>query len=103
MVNFNLIIKINRFPHKVFIAAIDSWGKLPSGILSGNLFEIGSYDQCVKIAETSFTGQYCLSTFNIDISAVPLSGSLIKTRQSAKNLPLAKTQFMDNDESINIP
>lgn len=44
----------------------DAWGKLPSGILSGNIIELGNYDQCLKIREQMenddlFQGQYCFS------------------------------------------
>lgn len=45
---------------------INSWGRLPQGIYSGNKFDYGNYDQCLKtIPKTSemkidFLPQYCL-------------------------------------------
>lgn len=51
----------------------DAWGKLPSGILSGNAYELGDFDACLRIAEPiddgaavgtavgTVRGQYCLA------------------------------------------
>lgn len=41
---------------------MDSTGKLPSGILGGNLFSLGSFDQCISIEnnEKTISGKYCL-------------------------------------------
>lgn len=40
----------------------DSWGKLPSGLLSGNMFELGDFDQCLGIDQSSiFVPQYCVA------------------------------------------
>lgn len=51
---------------------IDAWGKIPSGILYGNTFSYGNFDQCLKIFHNSnnsnigvVEGQYC--TANVDI------------------------------------
>lgn len=53
----------------------DAWGKIPSGILQGNFFEFGSYDQCLaikhdtEIAEIgTFKGQYCLAKLGFKAS-----------------------------------
>lgn len=63
------------------LIVFDSWGKFPSGILSGNLYSFGNFDQCLAIShnknalesadssDTSdydFNGQYCLSNLMID-------------------------------------
>lgn len=57
----------------------DAWGKLPSGILYGNYYSAGNYDQCLNIEsdkndESSnneiIRGQYCLVDFipdNVDL------------------------------------
>lgn len=46
------------------------WGKLASGILSGNSYAFGDFDECLSIAnnsnsdnesDTNFHGQYCLT------------------------------------------
>ncbi|XP_039496877.1 nose resistant to fluoxetine protein 6-like isoform X2 [Drosophila santomea] len=49
---------------------IDSWGTLPSGILYGNLVDLGNFDECLGIdhAETSthsVQGKYCLSKLQV--------------------------------------
>jgi hypothetical protein len=44
----------------------DSWGNVPSGTFSGNRFDFGSFDQCLKIhhktssAVDTINGQYCV-------------------------------------------
>ncbi|XP_017066862.1 nose resistant to fluoxetine protein 6 [Drosophila eugracilis] len=45
---------------------IDSWGLLPSGVLVGNWWDLGNFDECIAIdhAVTTFhsiKGKYCLS------------------------------------------
>lgn len=47
---------------------LDSWGKVPSGILRGNLNQFGDYDQCLSISD-SVNGQYCLATFDVKLSS----------------------------------
>ncbi|XP_055608118.1 nose resistant to fluoxetine protein 6-like [Uranotaenia lowii] len=50
---------------------LDAWGKWPSGILSGNMYDLGHYDQCRKFeyvthqedanrSAESIRGRYCL-------------------------------------------
>ena len=40
---------------------IDSFGKLPDGMLEGTISDLGSYDQCLRSADSfdSFRGRYC--------------------------------------------
>lgn len=44
---------------------IDSWGKIPSGLMRGNFYELGNFEQCLnfnKKLPTPFgklEGQYC--------------------------------------------
>lgn len=40
-----------------FILVYDSWGNTPSGILSGNVYNLGSFDAC---SEVEMSTQYCL-------------------------------------------
>lgn len=42
----------------------DSWGNFPSGVYSGNFFDIGNYDQCIGVSHQSdrfgeVKGQHC--------------------------------------------
>lgn len=53
---------------------IDAWGKLPSGILSGNLYEIGNFDQCLEIDHSTknfgqLNGQYCLTQLSVSANS----------------------------------
>lgn len=49
----------------------DAWGKFPSGILLGNQFEFGSFDECLEINnnenQLTFIGQYCLAQVKITL------------------------------------
>ncbi|KAH8235373.1 hypothetical protein KR038_003215 [Drosophila bunnanda] len=47
---------------------IDSWGSVPSGILTGNLIDLGNYDECLRIdhvvtSSHSIKGKYCFARF----------------------------------------
>ncbi|KAH8272279.1 hypothetical protein KR044_006677 [Drosophila immigrans] len=47
---------------------IDSWGRLPSGVLHGNLKDLGNFDECVRVQQATATaghilrGKYCPAT-----------------------------------------
>lgn len=47
---------------------VDAWGKIPSGLLSGNFYELGSFSQCFDIQrnKTRFETQYCVAYVTID-------------------------------------
>lgn len=54
------------------ITVIDAWGKIPSGILYGNAYELGQFDECLTIEKPAddqdpniLKGQYCLTQLNI--------------------------------------
>lgn len=73
------ISKKNFF--QLLSVVFDTWGKLPSGILSGSVVDVGDFDQCLKIdrktssAISSFTSQYCFTsvTFVTPVRAGNLS------------------------------
>ncbi|KAH8421520.1 hypothetical protein KR009_010927, partial [Drosophila setifemur] len=49
---------------------IDSWGSLPSGILNGNLIDMGNFDECLGIDHAvstshSVQGKYCFARFEL--------------------------------------
>ncbi|XP_044743936.1 O-acyltransferase like protein [Chrysoperla carnea] len=50
------------------IKMYDSSAKIPSGILSGNLNQLGDFDECVNSHsdDGEISGQYCLTYFQID-------------------------------------
>lgn len=42
----------------------DAWGKTPSGMFSGNLYDFGNFDQCIEVKHYSenvgeISGQHC--------------------------------------------
>ncbi|XP_017110942.1 nose resistant to fluoxetine protein 6 [Drosophila elegans] len=56
---------------------IDSWGTLPSGILYGNLIDLGNFDECLGIEHSvttshSVQGKYCLARIALAPSISPL-------------------------------
>lgn len=57
----------------------DASAKFPSGILSGNTFYLGNYDECiginVQLDNDVIKGQYCLPKITIEIPNIPLSNS----------------------------
>ncbi|KAH8382323.1 hypothetical protein KR009_002919 [Drosophila setifemur] len=46
----------------------DSWGKYPSGMLTGNFYDLGNYDECLAVSrkisqpDTTIRGKYCFLT-----------------------------------------
>lgn len=50
---------------------VDASAKLQSGILDGNIKNLGQYDECVEARGLAFTGQYCLANVNV----APLPGA----------------------------
>ncbi|EDW81843.2 uncharacterized protein Dwil_GK25443 [Drosophila willistoni] len=59
------------------IRMFDSWGSIPSGILKGNLKDLGNYDECLAIDHSvvsghSVRGKYCFAKIPFGkISGVP--------------------------------
>ncbi|EDV44675.1 uncharacterized protein Dana_GF20203 [Drosophila ananassae] len=59
------------------LKVIDSWGFLPSGILTGNLIDLGNYDECLSInhavtSSHSVKGKYCFSRYPLAPNISPL-------------------------------
>lgn len=48
----------------------DASGKLPSGILDGNVNQFGDFDQCVNVNDpiTGIKGKYCLAYLQISLA-----------------------------------
>ncbi|XP_055551766.1 O-acyltransferase like protein-like [Wyeomyia smithii] len=50
----------------------DSWGKVPAGVLFGNVYEFGNFDQCRRVAHRYYfgtvAGQHC--TLVVDVSGL---------------------------------
>lgn len=50
-----------------FVTVHDSSGKLPSGLLNGNVNQFGDFDECISIDESNhdIRGKYCLAYIQI--------------------------------------
>lgn len=50
----------------------DATGKVPSGILKGNLVELGNFEQCIAIDATvengTITGKYCYGKLSLTLN-----------------------------------
>lgn len=64
------------------LEVFDASTKFPSGILSGNTFDFGNYDECiginVQLDDDIIKGQYCLPKITIeipDISRIKSTGT----------------------------
>lgn len=51
---------------------IDSWGKIPSGILEGNIHALGSFSECLDLErnEQKYESQYCLAEIALKIDGL---------------------------------
>lgn len=62
----------------------DSSAKMPSGILNGNVNQLGDFDMCLSVAsdEQDVHGQYCLGSLEVQIPYSPYLAGLHKLIQS---------------------
>ena len=68
---------------------IDSNAKLPSGILNGNINQLGDFDQCLSVtsSENDFSGQYCLANIQLNLP------KKFKNLNKLRNLVLANEPY----------
>lgn len=54
------------------IAVVDAWGKLPSGILDGNLYELGAFSECFHIIRNgeTYKARYCMGQLVFDLKSI---------------------------------
>jgi hypothetical protein len=77
----------------------DSSAKLPSGILRGNVNQLGDFDQCLSVAaqNPSVVGKYCLAS--VDVQATALSNTdtntLARAVQLAQSYGFIKSSYRD--------
>ncbi|KAL3280802.1 hypothetical protein HHI36_004033 [Cryptolaemus montrouzieri] len=62
----------------------DGSAKIPSGLLNGNVNQLGDFDICLKShsEEENIYGQYCLASFQIDAPESPYLSALHRLLQS---------------------
>ncbi|XP_049280121.1 O-acyltransferase like protein-like [Anopheles funestus] len=62
------------------LSMYDSWGKNPAGILFGNVFAFGNFDQCRRISHqsslTKLGGQHCTLYIDLSRTGVPVPAPL---------------------------
>lgn len=86
----------------------DSSAKLPSGILRGNVNQLGDFDQCLSVAaqeNPSIVGKYCLAS--VDVQATSLNGTDTNTLSRAVHLAQSygfiKSSYRDVSFMSNTP
>lgn len=67
-----------------FNTVVDSWGKLPSAVFSGNLFEFGGFSECFHIERDQkfYDTKYCLGNLILNVD------SLTNPHSAAMNPPM---------------
>uniref|UniRef100_A0A182STI8 Nose resistant-to-fluoxetine protein N-terminal domain-containing protein n=1 Tax=Anopheles maculatus TaxID=74869 RepID=A0A182STI8_9DIPT len=62
------------------LSMYDSWGKNPAGILFGNVFEFGNFDQCRRISHqgalAKIGGQHCTLYVDLSRTGLPVAAPL---------------------------
>lgn len=66
IIEFFIIVFFQIF----FVSVMDASAKIPSGILSGNINQLGDFDECLSIdaPNDAFQGQYCLAYIQPSVS-----------------------------------
>ncbi|XP_034127392.1 nose resistant to fluoxetine protein 6-like isoform X1 [Drosophila guanche] len=70
---------------------IDAWGSIPSGLLYGNFYDLGNFDECVEISKEitsshSINGKYCF--LKVSVGFLPQSvASLTNAMRIASCFP----------------
>lgn len=51
---------------------LDAWGKLPSGLLEGNLYELGAFSECFHIERNDkhYDSKYCMGELAFDVKGI---------------------------------
>lgn len=78
----------------------DSSAKLPSGILRGNVNQLGDFDQCLSVEaqeNPSIVGKYCLAS--VDVQATALNSTdtntLARAVQLAQSYGFIRSSYRD--------
>ncbi|KAH8295945.1 hypothetical protein KR018_006477 [Drosophila ironensis] len=83
----------------------DSWGSLPSGILTGNLIDLGNFDECLAIDHVvsvnhSVQGKYCFTRYPLATSVSPLlalkTAVCFPASCSASNMDMVLRKLLEN-------
>lgn len=65
---------------KTFLLVVDAASKIPSGVLNGNIIDLGMYDECLAIKEkknhTEIRGRHCMYNMKINLNVTNIVLSL---------------------------
>ena len=54
--------------YNTLISVYDATAKIPSGLLNGNVNQLGDFDECIGIeGNEGIRGQYCLAYLQLDV------------------------------------
>lgn len=87
---------------------IDSWGKIPSGLMKGNFRELGNYEECINFNTKlplpfgQLEGQYCQITIPLIQSNLESSDTYELTNRMNENFEI-KSHKMKLKNGICIP
>ncbi|EDV92767.1 O-acyltransferase like protein [Drosophila grimshawi] len=93
------------------VKMFDSWGTFPKGLLMGNIYDMGNYDECIGIQKTisdkyRIQGKYCMAKLPILKSlGIPLDlniGICLPASCSATNMSMFLKQMLQKLIGINI-
>lgn len=61
----------------LFNSVVDAWGKIPSGILERNIFELGAFSECFRIerGQMHYGTKYCLAQLKLNLNDSSVSQS----------------------------
>ncbi|CAB3382230.1 Hypothetical predicted protein [Cloeon dipterum] len=62
------------------VKMLDSSANFPSGVLEGNVYNLGDFDECLSVDTGHVRGRYCLATLNLLGPASPVSKEQQKSR-----------------------
>ncbi|XP_031627930.1 nose resistant to fluoxetine protein 6-like [Contarinia nasturtii] len=81
---------------------LDSWGKIPSGIFNGNLFEFGEFSECLNIERNGkqFKTQYCLGQLFFDAPSKTSKMSSFNSHDKMRNFYIPGVGLMEEKRKI---
>lgn len=81
-------------------AVLDAWGKIPSGVLEGNMVEFGSFSECFNIKRDGelYKSKYCLPQILFKLDGVMGELSKISEARSYQSV-MNNIYFSHNFES----
>ncbi|XP_065353566.1 nose resistant to fluoxetine protein 6-like isoform X2 [Cloeon dipterum] len=76
----NLLVKSIKNATYWAVKMLDSSANFPSGVLEGNVYNLGDFDECLSVDTGHVRGRYCLATLNLLGPASPASKEQQKSR-----------------------